>query len=158
MPKVHPIDEPPVTQDDSPRLDKTANNTDAALPGRNQPVIDRSNTMNAKSLIAAATAAVALMGAASAFAQEATPDTWINEAASTKSRADVNAELRQARRDGTSKFGSAGYMERSDAGRTRLQVQAEVIAARRSGELAEINAEAHAFGTPSAPSALAGRK
>lgn len=114
--------------------------------------------MNAKSLITAATAAIALLGAASVFAQEATPDTWIHEAASTKSRAQVSAELQQARKDGTIKFGSAGYMERNDAGRTRLQVQAEVIAARRSGELAEINAEAHAFGPVRANTAVAGQR
>lgn len=53
--------------------------------------------MNAKHLIAAAVAAV---GLSSAFAQEATPDTWINAATSTKTRAQVVQETQVARANG----------------------------------------------------------
>lgn len=67
------------------------------------------------SLFKIASSALALsfvMAAGVASAQEATPDTWITEATSVK---------------------------------TREEVRAEVITARRNGELAELNAEAYAF-------------
>jgi hypothetical protein len=87
-----------------------------------------------------AAAVFAVFGAA-AVAQEATPDTWMNVGA-VKSRAQVQAELAQARADGTIKATSLGYLPRIESTKTRQQVRAELLAARASGEYAAINAEA----------------
>ena len=94
--------------------------------------------MQAKTLIAAA--ALAFVGA-TAFAQEATSDDW-RAAPSTLSRAQVQADLQQARASGLTKAWSAGYMEKLASGKTRAEVVAATIAARDSGELAAIGAEA----------------
>ena len=96
--------------------------------------------MNRKHIIAVALAALGT----TAFAQEATPDTW-TQAQSTKSVEQVRAELVQARKDGTIKFGGAGYMEKLASAKSRDALRAEVESARRSGELDAIDAEAHAF-------------
>ena len=96
--------------------------------------------MNRKHIVAVALAA---LGTA-AFAQEATPDTW-TQVQSTKSVEQVRAELAQARKDGTIKFGGAGYMEKLVSTKSRDDLRAEVQSARRSGELDAIDAEAHAF-------------
>lgn len=97
--------------------------------------------MQAKSLIAAlALSAVA----AGAFAQEATSDDW-KAVASTKSRAEVQAELQQARATGLTRSWSAGYIEQLKSTKTRAEVVAATVAARDSGELAAINAEAPAI-------------
>ena len=61
-------------------------------------------------LAIAAVAAASLFSAGAALAQEATPDTWL-QVQSTKSRADVGAELFAARQAGLTKAWSAGYME-----------------------------------------------
>jgi hypothetical protein len=103
--------------------------------------------MNRKHIIAIALTALGT----TAFAQEATPDTW-TQAQSTKSVEQVRAELVQARKDGTIKFGGAGYMEKVTSAKSRDQLRAEVDAARRNGELGSIGAEAHAF----APAAAQG--
>ena len=95
-----------------------------------------------KTLIAAA--ALALLGSTAAFAQEATPDTW-QQVQATKSRADVQAELAQARKDGSIKFGGAGYIETLQSTRSRAELRAEVAQARASGELDAINGEVYAF-------------
>jgi hypothetical protein len=94
---------------------------------------------------------VVSMGCTCALAQEATPDTWM-QIASTQSREQVRAEGQQARKaaPGTNVF-AEGYVESVPVPRTRLQVRAEVIAARNSGELAVINSEAHDFMTKQAP-------
>jgi hypothetical protein len=97
--------------------------------------------MNSKDLIAAATLALI---AVSATAQEATPDTW-TQVPAVKSVQQVRSELTQARKDGTIKFGSAGYMEKLPSAKSREQVRDEVIGARYSGELRAIGAEAYAF-------------
>ena len=97
--------------------------------------------MNTKHLIAAA--AFALIGS-TAFAQEATSDAWMN-VASTKSTAQVASELAQARKDGTIKAWSAGYIEQVKVSKTRAQVVAETLAAIRGGEVAAIDSEAYAF-------------
>jgi Domain of unknown function (DUF4148) len=68
--------------------------------------------MSLSKIAASALALSCVVAAGVASAQEATPDTWITEAKSVK---------------------------------TREEVRAEVIAARRSGELTEVNAEAYAF-------------
>lgn len=97
-------------------------------------------------------ASLALVFAAgSALAQEATSDAWMN-ASATKSRAQVQAELAQARADGSIKFASAGYMEKAQSRLSRADVMAGVRAALASGEIAQINAEAQAVGQPQAVS------
>ena len=104
--------------------------------------------MNATHLISAIS--VVLVGA-SAVAQEATPDTWTQVPAVT-SVEQVRAELGQARKDGTIKAWSAGYIEKSPAVKSRQEVRDETLAARRSGELNAIGSEAYAFTPPAAPS------
>lgn len=94
--------------------------------------------------------AAALLTGTAAFAQEATPDNWLN-AASTRSVAEVRAELAQARRDGTIDAWSRGYIEPLRGTLTRAEVRAEVEQARRSGELSTIDAEAYAFAPAAAP-------
>jgi hypothetical protein len=98
-----------------------------------------------KPLIAAASLAVI---ASSAFAQEATPDTWISDAQASKKRQQVNAELAAARKDGTINAGSATYnfVGRAASTKTRDQVRAELAEARASGEYDALNSEAHALG------------
>jgi hypothetical protein len=100
----------------------------------------------ATTLIASVALAFAAVG--SAVAQEAGSDAWMN-AASTKSRAQVQAELAQARADGSIKAVSAGYIETlkpaATAALTRAEVVATVKAARASGELDRIDAEAWNF-------------
>jgi len=111
--------------------------------------------MNRKPLIAAA--AIALLGATSAFAQEATPDTWM-QVASSKTRAQVQAELAQARADGSLQVFRAGYIETvKGAPKARAEVRAAIEAARASGELQAINGEAYDFQplSPAAPVRLA---
>jgi len=97
--------------------------------------------MNRKTTLVAA--AFALLGT-TAFAQEATPDTWQNVNLS-KTRDQVRAELVQARKDGSIKAVSAGYIEPVKVSRSRADVRAELAAARASGELAAINAPVYAF-------------
>ncbi|GAB4117835.1 MAG: hypothetical protein Fur0014_19260 [Rubrivivax sp.] len=96
--------------------------------------------MQAKTLIVPVALAFA---AAGAFAQEASSDAWM-AATSTKSRAEVQAELQQARASGLTRAWSAGYLEKLQTTKTRAEVVAATIAARDSGELAAINAEAPA--------------
>ena len=109
--------------------------------------------MQAKTLIVPFALAIA---AAGAFAQEATSDAWM-AAASTKSRAEVQTELQQARASGLTRSWSAGYIEKLPSAKTRAEVVAATIAARASGELAAINAEAPAVNgaTPQAGVRLA---
>lgn len=104
--------------------------------------------MNTRTLIAIASFAIA----GSAFAQEASSDAWMN-AASTKSRAQVQAELKQARADGSMKTMSAGYLNPVLNAKSRDAVRAETLAAARSGELARIDAEAASFDRAPAGSA-----
>jgi hypothetical protein len=92
---------------------------------------------------------VSIIGAtlgAVAFAQEATPDTWMQTQA-TKSRAEVQAELEQARKDGTIGFTGSNYnfAARVPAVKTRAQVNAELMAAKESGEFHALNSEAYDF-------------
>lgn len=99
--------------------------------------------MNTRNILALATFALAA-ASGSAFAQEATSDAWMN-ASSTKTRADVVAELKQARADGSIKAVSAGYLNPIVSQKSRADVRAEVLAAARSGELERLDAEAYAF-------------
>ena len=106
--------------------------------------------MNRNHLLAAV--AIALAGS-SAFAQEATPDTW-QQVAATKSVEQVRTELAQARKDGTIRSWSAGYIEKLPAVKSRDQLRAEVAAARRSGELDSIDSEAYAFAPATVPTTV----
>jgi Domain of unknown function (DUF4148) len=104
-------------------------------------------------------ASLALVFAAgSALAQEATSDAWM-DASMTKSRAQVQAELAQARADGSIKFASAGYMEKVQSRQSRADVTAAVYSALANGELAHINAEAADLGPqlPFTATRVAGR-
>jgi hypothetical protein len=98
-----------------------------------------------KQLIAAASL---IMIGASAFAAEATPDTWMHEARASKTRQEVAAELQAARKDGTVNATSPTYdfVRRVPATKTLGQVRAEVAQSRASGEYQALNGEAHAFG------------
>jgi hypothetical protein len=95
----------------------------------------------ARTLIAAA---IAIAAVGPVAAQEADSDAWMT-IQSTKTHAQVQAELAQARADGSIKVLSLGYLPTVQASRSRSEVQAEVMAARRSGELDRIDAEAYAF-------------
>ena len=97
-----------------------------------------------------AIAAVAAFAGTAAFAQEATSDAWMN-AASTKTRAEVQAELQQARADGSIRFSRAGYIETLQSTKSRDAVKAETLAARSSGELQHINAEVYGYEQVLAP-------
>lgn len=101
-------------------------------------------------LVSVAIAAVAAFAGTAAFAQEATSDAWMNSA-STKTRADVQAELQQARADGSIRFSRAGYIETLKSSQSREAVKAETLAARKTGELAHINAEVYGYEQVLAP-------
>ena len=97
--------------------------------------------MQVKTFIAAA--ALAFVGA-TAFAQEATSDAWMN-ANTTKSRAEVNAELQQARASGLTKAWSAGYIEKMSSSQSRADVALAARTARANGDAERMNAEAWHF-------------
>ena len=107
-------------------------------------------------LTVAAIATASLLSAGTVFAQEATPDTWLQAAKSTKSRAEVSAELAAARKSGLTKAWSAGYMEPVRSQALRAEVRAQTLRAIESGELAAINAEVYSF-KPAAAQALASK-
>jgi hypothetical protein len=109
--------------------------------------------MNRKQLFAVA---LALAGTTSVFAQEATSDSW-QQVAAGKSVEQVRAELAQARKDGTIRSWSAGYIEKIQSVKSRDQVRADAAAALRSGEVDAINEEAHAFAAPSASGTVLAR-
>lgn len=102
--------------------------------------------MNTRQLVATLALSFA---AAGAFAQEAGSDAWM-QAASTQTRAQVQAELAQARADGSIKAFSAGYIPSLKPTASRAEVAAAVQAARANGEFDRIQAEAWAF-EPAAP-------
>ncbi|GAB4038988.1 MAG: hypothetical protein Fur0014_08330 [Rubrivivax sp.] len=117
------------------------------MVGAEPAATDRHPNRNAKepamktsTLIAASLFAFA----GAAFAQEATSDAWMS-AAATKSRAEVLAELQQARASGLTKSWSAGYIEPLKATASRTAVASAARSARASGELERINAEAWHF-------------
>ena len=92
-----------------------------------------------------AASAIALLGTGAAFAQEATPDTWLSAVQSTKSRADVSTELFAARKSGLTKAWSAGYMEPVRSHALRAEVKAQTAQAIQNGELKAINAEVYGY-------------
>ena len=92
-------------------------------------------------LVAAASFAFAAAGTAFAQTGEATYEYPV-PAVSAKSRADVKAELLQARRQGQIQIGEAGWPQVAfSTQKTRSQVQAETRAAIASGELRTVNEE-----------------
>ena len=111
--------------------------------------------MNAKITAATALFAIAAALSTGAQAQEATFEpapqfTLGRSAAATapvagKTREQVRAELEQARKDGSIKAWSAGYIEPLKSVKTRAEVLAELNDARRNGDFAAINAEAGNF-------------
>jgi hypothetical protein len=89
-------------------------------------------------------ATVAAFAGTAAVAQEATSDAWMTSP-STTTRAQVQAELQQARADGSIRFARAGYIETLKVSTSRDAVKADTLAARRSGELQHINGEVYGF-------------
>jgi len=81
-----------------------------------------------------------------AFAQEATPDTWMSESKSVATSAGVRSEAMQQRASGEfARLDNPGYLPAVTSPRLRAEVVAELHAARQSGELATLSAEAHSF-------------
>ncbi len=81
-------------------------------------------------------AALATVAATGAFAQEATPDTWIHEAKSVVSRQSVHNEARAALAAGEIRTGEAyghDFSSKTMTRFTRAQVVAEAIEAQRLG-------------------------
>jgi Domain of unknown function (DUF4148) len=100
-----------------------------------------SYTMLSKHILTVATATIALLGAAAAFAQETTPTPEIDHAVSTTTRAEVRSQTAEALRQGL--IPRNDYEEQLQAERTflptktRTQVVAETIEARRLGLLSQ---------------------
>ena len=97
-----------------------------------------------------AISAAPLLAAGTALAQEATPDTWMQASVSTKSRAEVQADLVAARQRGLIKSWSAGCFEPVRSQRARADVKAATLRAVDSGEIKAINAEVYSF-VPAVP-------
>ncbi|MEW6707266.1 MAG: DUF4148 domain-containing protein [Pseudomonadota bacterium] len=87
-------------------------------------------------------AALMFAVAGAAFADDITPDPY-NAVPSVKTRAQVQAELAQAKADGSIKVWSTTYnpLKVARSVKTRDQVVAELNAARDSGEYAVLNSE-----------------
>lgn len=139
----------------------TETGSDASPCGPAEPAFDHATleiimNQHRHLLAVVAVAAASLLSAGTVFAQEATPDTWLQAAQATKSRADVAAELAAARQSGLTKSWSAGYMEPLRSQALRAEVKARTARAIQSGELKAINAEVYSF-TPAAAQTLAAR-
>ena len=79
--------------------------------------------MRLRSIIVAALILVPV----SAFAQEATPDTWMNESRSVATRAEVRAEAMQMRASGMlASLDDQGYLPTITHPRLRAEVVAEL--------------------------------
>jgi Domain of unknown function (DUF4148) len=104
----------------------------------------KDTTMNAtQSLIAAIVLTAAAAG--SALAQEATPDSWLQGVQSSKSRADVRAELTAARQSGVVNAWNQGYIEPARSTALRATVKASTLQAIQTGEQRAINAEVYSY-------------
>jgi hypothetical protein len=94
-----------------------------------------------------------------AAAQEATPDTFMTEAKSLRTRAEVRAEAMQQLRSPQEQLLLAeGWLPSVAHPRLRAEVVAELHAARLSGELASLSAEAHDFAPLQRTRAYAARR
>ena len=92
-------------------------------------------------LLATAALAATTLFSAGAFAQEATPDTWM-ALSGNQTRAAVVADLAAARQSGLAQMQAEGYIEPVGASAVqRADVRQETLQAIRSGELKAINAE-----------------
>ena len=98
-----------------------------------------------QSLITVAAITAALLSTTSVFAQEATPDTWMNAGLSGKRRAEVSTELAAARKRVLTESWSAGYIEPVQSRPMRAQVETSTQQAIVSGEVKAINAEVYSF-------------
>ena len=98
-----------------------------------------------QSLITVAAITAALLSTTSDFAQEATPDTWMNAGLSGKRRAEVSTELAAARKSVLTESSSAGYIEPVQSRPMRAQVETSTRQAIVSGEVKAINAEVYSF-------------
>ena len=94
---------------------------------------------NRQTLIAAASL-IAALGSPVVMAQEALQNDF-GPLQFTKTRAEVVAELQQARADGTINAWSSRYMEPVRSHLTRAEVRAATLAALRSGEYDALNRE-----------------
>jgi hypothetical protein len=97
--------------------------------------------MNRKMWMLTTTAAVALFGAASAFAQEATQEFNNAQALSSASRDTVKADLSTAQHNGSTGFQEASPAPEAATDLTRSQVKAETREAQRLGLLGANEAE-----------------
>jgi hypothetical protein len=89
-----------------------------------------------------ALASLMMAAAGAAFADDITPD-HSADVSSVKTRAQVQAELAQAKADGSIKVWSTTYnpLTKFQSTKTRQQVVAELQAAREDGEYATLNSE-----------------
>ena len=99
----------------------------------------------AQVITVAAIAAASLLSAGTAFAQEATPDTWLQAVHSSKSRADVAREVTAARQAGLPDAWTAGYIEPVRSHALRAEIKTQTAQAIASGELKALNAEVYSF-------------
>jgi len=101
-------------------------------------------TMTAtRTLLATATlAAASLLSAGAAFAQEATPDTWMQASATSLSRAAVQADAVAARNSNFAQAWTQGYIAPVMSTTPRAEVRAQTLQAIQRGEVKAINAEA----------------
>lgn len=105
------------------------------------------NTMTTKMLGLAT-----VLLAAGAGAQEADSDAWMTAEPSQRSRAEVRAELEQARAGGGyATMHAEAWMPGYGTVRERAAVVAELRHARASGDLERLNAEVYAFGRERQP-------
>jgi hypothetical protein len=120
-------------------------------PTERQP---RNTIMKTYAFVAAASLAFAFAGQAMAQTGEATYDYPV-PAVSAKSRAEVLAELQQARQQGQLQVGEAGWPQLGfSAQKSRSDVRADTLAAVKSGELRRLNEEPQsAYDTPLARAA-----
>jgi len=88
-------------------------------------------------------AALMIVAAGAAMAEDRAPDAFVAEAVSSKTRAQVVAELEQGRRDGSIKAATSTFNPLRDARslKTRDEVKAELAEAKASGEFAVLNSE-----------------
>jgi hypothetical protein len=109
--------------------------------------------MNTKIILA--TAFVAVVGAGSAFAQEGTQDFPAAQSLSSKSRAEVKAELAAAQRSGVAyTYGEASPAPVAISTMTRAQVVAELREAQRLGLVGASNEGDMRIATPAEQQAI----